>query len=146
MNIIRHDPWSLMTRLHRDLDRLVATGFAGGNGEEAVVSDWVPAVDIDESDKDFTIRADLPGVKAADVDITMDNGVLTIQGSRLAERDSEDNGLRRIERSSGRFLRRFRLPKSADGEHIKASARDGVLEVVIPKQPEVQPRRIAVTG
>ena len=145
MNIIRHEPWGLMSRLHRDLDRLVASSFAGGD-EDAVVSDWVPAVDIQESDDGFTIRADLPGVKPADVEITMDQGVLTIQGSRSATAEKDEQGMRRVERISGRFLRRFRLPESVDSQGIRAASNNGVLEIVIPKQPEVQPRRIEVQG
>ena len=146
MNIIRHDPWNLMTRLHRDLDRLMASGFAQSGDEDAVVSDWVPAVDIAENGEQFTIRADLPGVKPEDVEITMDQGVLSIQGSRSATREQEERGLRRVERVSGRFLRRFRLPESADSTDIRAVSNNGVLEIAIPKQPEVQPRRIVVQG
>ena len=145
MNIVRHDPWGLMNRLHQDINSLWANQVSGGE-EEAVLSNWVPAVDIEENSHAFTIRADLPGVKADDVDITMDNGVLSIEGSRELQADSDEGGVTRRERISGRFLRRFRLPKTVNPEGIKATAQDGVLEIVLPKQPEVQPRRITVNG
>ena len=94
------------------------------------------------------IMADLPHLRAAmpkDIDITAENGVLTIRGQRNAEKKETDkNGYERIERTSGSFLRRFTLPESANTETIKAKQTNGVLEVSIPKQPQVQPRRISV--
>lgn len=143
MNIIRHDPWTWMNRLHRDLDDLVGNRLAPG-AEPDSVSDWVPAVDVAESNDGFVIRADLPGVDAKDVDITMENGLLSIQGSRQTINETESRGYKRTERVSGRFFRRFALPDTSDDEGIVAQARDGVLEIRIPKKPQVQPKRIEV--
>ena len=81
---------------------------------------------------------------AADIEITMEDGVLTLRGTRDTEAREEDNGFRRIERVRGQFFRRFTLPDTADAEAIEASFTDGVLAVVIPKLPQVQPRRITV--
>ena len=137
MNLTRFEPWTIVDMLHRDLDRLAARRMADGNGD-AVVTDWVPAVDIIEEKKRFVLRADVPGVTPADIEISMDAGVLTIAGQRARESHDEDAGLQRMERVSGRFYRRFSLPDTADAEHISAQCRDGILEVAIPKQPQVQ--------
>lgn len=143
MNMTRFEPWSIVDLLHRDLDRLAARRMAGGDGD-AVVTDWVPAVDIIEEKERFVLRADVPGVDPADIEVAMDAGVLSIAGQRHLEARDEDAGLQRMERASGRFFRRFSLPDTADAENIKAQCRNGILEVSIPKQPQVQARRIEV--
>jgi len=92
-----------------------------------------------------SMLADVPGVESKDIDITAENGVLTIRGERRAEKKAHDkNGYERIERTSGSFLRRFTLPESANTETITAKQTNGVLEVSIPKHPQVQPRRISI--
>jgi HSP20 family protein len=83
-------------------------------------------------------------VKVDDIEITMEKGVLTVRGERKLEKEEDRSGFRRIERSRGTFYRRFSLPDSADAERIQAKSRDGVLEIVIPKQEKSQPRKIAV--
>lgn len=143
MNMTRFEPWSIVDLLHRDLDRLAARRMAGGDSD-AVVTDWVPAVDIIEEKERFVLRADVPGVDPANIEVSMDAGVLSIAGQRLPEARDEDAGLQRMERASGRFYRRFSLPDTADAENIKAQCRNGILEVSIPKQPQVQARRIEV--
>jgi HSP20 family protein len=129
--------------LHRDLDRLAARRIPGADGD-AAVTDWVPAVDIIEEKERFVLRADVPGVTPADIEVSMDAGVLTIAGQRVQEAHGEDAGLQRMERVSGRFFRRFSLPDTADAENVSAQCRNGILEVAIPKQPQVQARRIEV--
>ena len=111
-----------------------------------VTSGWVPTVDIKETDKQFTILADIPGVVPKDIEVSMDNSILSIKGERSSESESEENGFRRVERAHGSFHRRFSLPETADGENISAVGKDGVLEVVIPKKPIAQPRRIKISG
>jgi HSP20 family protein len=143
MSITRYEPWLLMNRLHRDLDRLFNPATPGDETQQAVV-DWVPPVDIREEDKQFVIHTDLPGVDPKHIDVTLEKGVLTIRGRRdLATRD-EKNGFRRVERISGEFFRRFTLPDTADSQSVKARFTNGVLEVAIPKQAQVLPRRISV--
>ncbi len=143
MNITRFEPWTMLDMLHRDLDRLVGHRGPRGNGENSV-ADWVPSVDIIEEKERFILRADVPGVRTEDIDISMDSGVLSVSGERHAEERSEESGVQRIERSSGHFFRRFTLPETADADSVSARVKDGVLEVSIPKRPEVQARRIAV--
>ena len=98
---------------------------------------------IEEKDR-FVLRADVPGVDPADIDLSMDAGVLTVSGERKSEVKTENEGFRRVERVTGRFYRRFNLPETADADGISARSSNGILEVTIPKLPEVQARRITV--
>jgi len=143
--LVRYDPWSLVNRLQGDLDRLAGQSARFLDDDTAgATTDWVPAVDIKEEDARFLIEADVPGVRPDDIEITMENGVLTLRGKRTSESRTERDGYRRVERVTGRFFRRFTLPDTADAEAIEAKFNNGVLEVSIPKLPKVQPRRINV--
>ncbi len=135
MRIARYEPWPFVDLINRDLNR-IASRTAGTR--------WVPAVDIIEEQDAFLLRADVPGVDNADIDVSMDNGVLSVSGERRTEERKEDTGTQRIERATGRFLRRFTLPDTADAKGITAKSRNGILEVTIPKLPEIQARRISV--
>jgi HSP20 family protein len=143
MNLVRFEPWSIADLMQRDFDRLATRRF-GRSDVETPVSDWVPAVDIVEEKDRFLLRADVPGVTPADIDVSMEDGVLTIAGERHTDTHEDADGIRRFERVSGRFYRRFTLPETADAEGIAAKSGNGILEVTIPKLPEVQPRRITV--
>jgi HSP20 family protein len=140
MTVIRYEPWALMNRLQRDLDRWVGAPLATAADSGA----FLPPVDIHEESDHFVLHADLPGVDAKAIDITMENGVLSIRGRRADIKRESENGYRRVERVGGEFLRRFSLPETADAEGIKAKSVNGVLELRIPKRAEVQPRRIEV--
>jgi HSP20 family protein len=146
MNISRFEPWSLVNVLHRDLDQIATRRYeqtnAGDNGQGIV--DWVPAVDIVEEKERFVLRADLPGVNPKDIDVNMENGVLSVSGQRNTETAEESDGVHRLERTSGKFYRRFTLPDTANPEEISAKIENGILEVVIPKQARLKARRIAV--
>ncbi len=146
MNVTRFEPWSLVNLLHQDLDQIAGRrfGLASGDNNGSSVADWVPAVDIVEEKDRYVLRADVPGVKPEDIDVNMENGVLTVSGERHHESTEEAEGMRRVERVSGKFYRRFNLPDTADAEEISAKSANGILEVRIPKQPEVQARRITV--
>jgi len=143
MNLVRFEPWSIADLVQRDLDRIQARR-SGRGGPETPVSEWAPAVDIVEEKDRFLLWADVPGVVAADIDVSMEDGVLTIAGERHADKHDEATGVGRFERVSGRFHRRFTLPETADAEGIAARSANGILEVSIPKLPIVQPRRITV--
>lgn len=142
MNITRYEPWSLLNLMQRDFERV--TGQNGSGDVSTSVADWVPAVDIIEEKDRFVLRADLPGVSADDIDVNMDDGVLSLSGERSLETNSEVDGLRRVERASGKFYRRFHLPDTADADEISAKSANGILEISIPKVPQVQARRITV--
>ena len=143
MSLTRYEPWVFVNRLQRDLDRLFANPALADEPQQAV-ADWVPPVDIREEDKQFVIHADLPGVEPKNIDVTLEKGVLTIRGRRDLETRDEKQGFRRVERTSGAFYRRFSLPDTADSQAVKARFANGVLEVAIPKQAQVLPRRINV--
>lgn len=143
MNLTRFEPWSIVDLLHRDLDRIAQSRFNGDDSENPVAN-WVPAVDIIEENDRFVLHADVPGVDPKDIEVSMDAGVLTVSGERRSENVTNEAGFRRVERATGRFFRRFNLPDTADAEGIKAKSRNGILEVIIPKLPEVQARRITV--
>ncbi len=146
MNISRFEPWSLINLLHQDLDQIAGRryGLAENSGNGSSVADWVPAVDIVEQNDRYVLRADVPGVKPEDINVNMEKGVLSLSGERHRESTDETEGTRRVERVSGKFYRRFNLPETADAEEISATSANGILEVVIPKQPAIQARRITV--
>ena len=143
MNIARFEPWTFVDLLHRDLDCLAERRGVVGN-DHSPVADWVPAVDIVEDESRFVLRADVPGVNPEDIDVSMDAGVLSVSGERHAIAPDDDSGVQRIERATGRFLRRFTLPETANAEGIAAKCANGILEVSIPRTPEIQARRITV--
>ena len=150
MSIRSYEPWNLLDRFQEQLSQLGYANREIANGDHdqshVVTSHWRPAVDIKEEADRFVIMADLPGVDPGDIEITMENGVLSIKGERKSEIRDEKEGYKRVERVSGTFYRRFSLPDSADAERIEAKGKDGVLEVSLPKHEKVQPRRIAVVG
>ncbi|MFI4970480.1 MAG: Hsp20/alpha crystallin family protein [Lysobacterales bacterium] len=107
---------------------------------------WTPRVDVREEATRFVILADLPGIDPADIEIQMDQGVLSLKGERKAETRDEGMKFSRVERGHGRFDRRFALPDSADADGISAVGKHGVLEISIPKKPQTTPRRIAINA
>ncbi|MEX0952094.1 MAG: Hsp20/alpha crystallin family protein [Gammaproteobacteria bacterium] len=149
MAMLRYEPWSLLRQFQNELNNLgyqeaVANDGAEPDQSNVVTSHWRPAVDIREETDRFVILADLPGVDPADIEITMENGVLTLKGERQFSKEENTDSYRRVERSYGSFYRRFSLPDTADAERIEARGKNGVLEIVLPKQAQVQPRKITV--
>jgi HSP20 family protein len=130
--------------LRREIDRLFEDTF-GGNGPTGA-SAWTPAVNVREDDKDLTFAMELPGIKPEQVEITTDNGVLTIRGERKETRQEDDDKARYhiVERSYGSFTRSFQLPKGLDESKIDASFEDGVLTIHIPKAALPKPNRVQI--
>ena len=139
------DPFSLLDQWQREISQLAALTHKDDTSR-VEGSNWTPAVDIKEEDDRFVLHADIPGVSADEIDVSMDKNVLTIKGERKHESTESGEGYKRIERSHGVFIRRFALPESIKADQISASSKDGVLEVVLPKQEPQHPRRIAVNG
>lgn len=148
MNITRFEPWTMINLLHRDLELGGArrSGLAAYDNNGSSVADWLPAVDIVEEKERFVLRADIPGVKADDINVSMEKGVLSLSGERHKESSEEVDGMQRLERSSGKFYRRFSLPESANPEAISAKSANGILEITIPKQEQVKARKISVAA
>lgn len=147
MNILRYRPWPAQAEFRKDIEQAFERYMipaADGDASAVVTAEWVPAVDIREEPGRFVLYADLPGMDPADIEVSMDKGILTIKGERKSETRSEGAGFSRIERRCGSFHRRFALPDSADAGRITATGHQGVLEIAIPKKQETTPRRIQV--
>jgi len=145
MSVVRNEPWSL----HRDLVQEMNRAFGRLQQDDAssgATADWVPPVDIEEDQEQFTIYADVPGVDPKSIEVTLEDGVLTLSGAREAAVEEKRSERRRVERAHGRFYRRFTLPDTADADNVTARGSHGVLEVVIPKRASSQPRRISVAA
>jgi HSP20 family protein len=146
MALVRYEPASLVSQLQDEINR-VFTARSSAEGSSGATSTWIPPVDITEYSDRFELAVDLPGVDPDKVEITLEDGVLSISGERTREAPSADEGgetRARIERGHGRFFRRFVLPETVDGERVHASGRNGVLAITIPKQAKALPRRIKV--
>ena len=135
MRISRFEPWPHADYAYRNFGRPAA---------RKAPDTWVPAVDIIEEKERILLRADVPGVSRDDIDLSLDNAVLTISGVRKATARGEDSEIRHSERVTGSFSRQFTLPETADGEHVSASIDNGILEIVVPKLPVAVPRRITI--
>jgi len=139
------NPWNLLDEFNREFARMLPA--YADDDSRVVGSAWSPAVDIKEEDDRFVIHADIPGVSADDIDISMEKGVLTIKGERKHEAEEDKEGFHRIERAYGTFMRRFSLPENVDADKISASSKDGVVELVLPKAVEDnQPKKITVNN
>jgi HSP20 family protein len=140
MRVIKWEPF-------RDIDDMFDRVFADamrrwprGSNEERRVYDWAPAADVSETDKEYLIKAELPEVRKDDLNITVQEGVLTLAGERRQEQREDNEKLHRIERFHGTFSRRFTLPDDADEQGISAESKDGVLVIHIPKHKVAQPQ------
>lgn len=143
MTLMRYEPWALHRELINEVNKFIER--ATGDASTGATADWVPPVDIEEYPDRFVIYADVPGVDPASIEVTLEKGVLTLSGERPTAVAQSGLERRRNERVSGRFHRRFALPDTADADAVSASGKLGVLEVVIPKRAQAQPRRITVS-
>jgi len=147
MAMMRYEPFEGINQLQREINRLFESPGYRGNGETGLsASDWAPAVDIREEPDAFVLSADVPGVDPKDIEVTMEQGVLTLKGERAHDKEEEKKGFRRVERVRGSFLRRFTLPDTVDPDQITARTNNGVLEIRVPKGEKAQPRRIEIQG
>ena len=141
MSLVRYEPVNLFSQFNNEINRFFNSEQEAANRP---ARDWQPAVDIREEDNRYLILADIPGIERKDIEITLEDGVLSIKGERTREPDEKQEGYRRKERVHGTFLRQFTLPDTVDTTNISASVKDGVLEVGIPKQEKPEARKIAV--
>jgi HSP20 family protein len=148
VTIVRWEPFRELSSLQTEMNRLFNTAFGdvpnGGTGGAA--RRWIPAMDLLETDEDFVLRADLPGMTESDVNIELEDNVLTLSGERKAEHEDKREGFHRIERAFGSFSRSLTLPKGVDPETVSASFDQGVLEVRIPKPEQRKPRKISISA
>lgn len=142
MTLMKWDPWREMEGM---FDRYTkAVGWPRGDQETLASSDWTPRVDIAETETDFVIRADIPGVDRENVKVSVENGVLTLQGERTTEKEEKDKKFHRVERFTGTFVRRFTVPENVDPDAITAVFKDGTLTLTLPKVEKAKPKAIDI--
>ncbi|ULA62490.1 MAG: Heat shock protein, Hsp20 family [Nitrospira sp.] len=143
--LMRWDPFRELEEMSYRLNRMTTRPAAKTNGKDTLtVADWVPTVDISETAGEYVIQAELPEVKKDDVNVTLEEGVLTIRGQRRQEKDEKTTKYHRVERSYGTFVRSFTLPDQVNESEVKADFKDGVLNLHIPKSEKAKPRAIEV--
>ncbi|MEA2002886.1 MAG: Hsp20/alpha crystallin family protein [Actinomycetota bacterium] len=133
MNLVRFDPFTVM----RDFDRLFEESGRPAN-------QWMPRVDVFDRDNDLVIRTEVPGVDAESIDVTVEGGTLTIKGGRSFKSEETEHNYHRKEIFEGSFERTILLPEGIDPEAVTAASEDGILEIRIPKRPEILPRKVTV--
>ena len=148
MALIRWEPVRELNTIQSEMNRLFNTFFdsptPGGNGG-ATLRRWIPAMDVTETDEEYVLRADLPGMSESDVNVELDRNVLTISGERKSEHEHRSKGVYRVERASGSFSRSLTLPEGVEADSIQASFDSGVLEVRIPKPEQPKPRKVQIS-
>lgn len=142
-SITRFDPFCGVTSLQEQINRLFNEAF-DRSPDEGSLTTWAPAVDIYETEHELVVKADLPDVKPEDLDIRVENNILTIRGERKFEKKVNENNYLRVERSYGSFSRSFSPANTVNTEAIKADYKDGVLTLSIPKREEAKPKQIKV--
>ncbi len=143
MNLVRWDPFRELEGMTARLNRMFPDVPARSEDENFFAA-WSPPVDIQETDNEFILKADLPDVKREDVKVELENGVLTVEGERRKEKEEKGKRFHKIERAYGKFVRHFTLPTAVDAPNVKAEFKDGVLNVHLPKAANVKPRAIEV--
>ncbi len=146
MAIVRWEPIREISSLQTEMNRLFNQAFDQPQGNGGSVRRWTPAMDLLETPSHFVLRADLPGLSEADVNVELEDNVLTVSGERKAEHHERSEGYYRVERAFGAFSRALTLPKGIDPEAVTAKFDRGVLEVQIPKPEERKPRKITIGG
>ena len=141
MSLVHYKPVNLFRQFDNELNRY----FSNAHTEAAnQAHDWTPAVDIREEDNRYVVEADIPGVARGNIDILLEDSVLTVKGQRSVESEEYAENYRRRERTHGSFVRQFTLPDTVNAEAISATVTDGVLEIRIPKQEKPEARKITV--
>jgi len=148
MAIVRWDPFDAFLGAQEDLNRMFRRTWMRPPGtDEGLVEGgkWAPAVDIYESGDSLVVEAELPGMDPKDIDITVDDGVLTIRGERKHEKEVEEENYYRVERAYGFFQRSVKLPADSETDNVKASYEAGVLRITVPKAEPKKPKAVPVT-
>ncbi|HJV93678.1 MAG TPA: Hsp20/alpha crystallin family protein [Azonexus sp.] len=146
MNLTKWDPLSELEAMSSHLNRIFGRPALPGAAAHDMLkmADWTPSVDISETDKEFLIKAEIPGVKKEDVKVTIESGMLTIKGERKMEKEEKGKKFHRVERSYGSFVRSFRIPDGVDESKIKAEFKDGVMNVALPKSEKAKSKALEI--
>jgi len=147
MAIVRWEPLRELTSLQNEMNRLFSSAFdTPSNSNGSTLRRWMPAMDLVETEDHFVLTADLPGMTEADVNIEVDDRVLTVSGERKAKHEAAKDGYHRVERAFGSFSRSLTLPKGVNAEAVAAGFENGVLEIRIPKPEQPRPRKISISA
>jgi HSP20 family protein len=146
MNLVRWDPFRELEEVSTRLNRLFnqSLGRRTVEDEGSLLAEWAPAIDVQETDAEYLIKADLPEVKKEEVRVELQDGIICLQGERKQEKEEKGKKFHRIERAYGRFERRLALPSEVDAQKVAAEFKDGVLRVHLPKSASVKPRSVEV--
>jgi len=145
MAISRWDPFRDLNVLQERMNRLFDDAGRGYRSDEpAATTTWSPAVDIYETDNEIVVKAELPGVDRKDINLNLENNVLTLKGERRFEKETKEENYHRIERAYGGFSRSFSIPATVDEERIRADYKDGILKIALPKKEQVRPKQIKI--
>jgi HSP20 family protein len=146
MNIVRWDPFRELEEVSSRLNRFFGQPAVrrGTEDESAFFADWAPAVDVQETETEYLVKADLPEVKKEDVKVDIKEGILSVEGERRQEKEEKGKKFHRIERSYGKFVRRLAVPTDVDEQKVGAEFKDGVLQVHLPKTAAAKPRAIDI--
>lgn len=142
-SVTRWDPFRSISTLQEQVNRLFDNN-SSRNGEHSTLTAWVPSVDVYETENELTIKADLPGIPEKDIDVRLENSMLTILGERKFKQEVKEENYLRTERSYGSFSRTFSLPNTVDTQAIRAAYADGVLTVTLPKRAESKPKQVKI--
>ena len=143
MNLVTYDPFRELRSLQDEVNRVFNAGFNRGDNE-MMRGAWSPSVDIYENKDSIVLEAELPGMKPEDVNISIENNVLTVHGERKFEKKDEKDNFHRVERSYGSFTRSFTLPPTVSSENVDAVFENGILRLTMAKREEAKPRRIEI--
>ena len=149
MTLVRWEPFNNLAAIQNRMNRIFDDAFsgprAGSEDDWALGGNWAPAVDIFEQDGNIVLKAELPGVDAKDVDIRVENNVLSLRGERKFSSEVKRESYHRVERAYGSFSRSFTLPSVVDTDKIKADYKDGILQVTLPQKEEAKPKQISIS-
>ena len=147
MNLVKWDPFVELEDISKYLNRIFGRtpARAEPSSELLTMADWMPSVDITETDTAYLINGEIPGVSKEDVKVTIEDGMITMRGERKQEKEEKDKKFHRIERSYGSFLRSFRMPDDVDESAVKAEFKDGMINVTLPKSGKSKTKLINVS-
>lgn len=146
MNLIKWDPFRELEDVSNRLNRLFGRSLPQTTASQDMLAmaDWTPSVDITETDAAYVVKGEIPGVNKDDVKVTVEDGMLTIQGERKMEKEEKGKKFHRIERSYGSFMRSFRVPEDVEESKVKAEFKDGMITVTLPKSEKAKSKSKAV--
>lgn len=145
MSVLRWDPFQDLLSLQDEMNRVFDRAYGQTTRDQATRA-WAPALDIAERNDAYLVTVEVPGVNPDDIDVTLENNLLTIQGERHQAQDSADQRFHRIERAYGTFRRSVSLPSTVQADAIQASYDNGLLRLVVPKAEQAKPKKIAITA